>query len=65
MNITEYTWNFGDGTPEISGVGLSDYNNLTHVYEKEGEYTVTVTASNKGGMTTAFLLIHIGGEDKH
>ena len=58
---TLYTWDFGDGV-SVSGVGLQDYGVQTHSYDKEGTYTVVVTASNENGASTVSLTISIGGE---
>ena len=40
--IMRYVWNFGDG----SGVGQGDI--VEHVYDKPGEYTVTLTVTDNG-----------------
>ncbi|UVS69230.1 PKD domain-containing protein [Nitrososphaera viennensis] len=37
-----YTWNFGDG-------GVSQLQNATHVYTKEGSYTVTLVVTDAAG----------------
>ena len=42
--ITNYQWNFGDGTS-------SNAINPTHVYNSEGKYTVTLTYTTAGGCT--------------
>ncbi len=42
----EFSWNFGDGS---TGSG----NPVTHAYTEPGTYTVTVTASNRGGKSTS------------
>jgi PKD repeat protein len=59
MDDTQYTWDFGDGV-SVSGVGLQDYGVQTHSYDKEGTYTVVVTASNENGASTVSLTISIG-----
>ena len=41
--IDFYRWNFGDGTSEILDI------NPTHVYAKEGEFTVTLTIVDNNG----------------
>ncbi len=38
-----YVWNFGDGSPTENGV------NASHTYNRAGDYTVTLTASNHNG----------------
>ena len=40
--MTEWTWDFGDGT--IIGPGTDD--SPTHVYNDPGDYTVIVTAGD-------------------
>ena len=42
------TWNFGDGTPSVSGLNLTA---PTHTYASAGTYTVTVTATDKDKAT--------------
>jgi probable HAF family extracellular repeat protein len=49
-----FSWNFGDGTPIGSGATPS------HVYEKMGTYTVTLTVSDgHGGSATATTQVEI------
>jgi len=45
---TVWQWNFGDGSSENSTV-----KNPVHIYQAPGSYTVTLTASNAGGSSTA------------
>ena len=40
-----YKWDFGDGTP------VSADANPTHVYQKEGEFTATLTVSDSKGLS--------------
>ncbi|MEI7434740.1 MAG: PQQ-binding-like beta-propeller repeat protein [Methanomicrobiales archaeon] len=42
----EYLWNFGDGTPDMTG------SNPLHTYTTEGTYNVTLTVSNSAGTST-------------
>ncbi len=44
--ITSYTWDFGDGTPTVSGVAP------THTYTNEGEHIITLTVEGPGGAST-------------
>ena len=46
-HITQYTWNFGDGTPTASG-SIQD-----HTYPISGYYTVTLTLTLDDGSTTS------------
>lgn len=41
--IKLYSWDFGDGTPVVSG---DDCNTVTHKYTQAGTYTVTLTATD-------------------
>jgi PKD repeat protein len=43
--ITEWTWNFGDGT-EFSGNDPEEYSNPVHTYSEPGNYTVSLEAGN-------------------
>ena len=44
QHVSNWTWNFGDGTAPLSGTGLPGPQ--THTYTSAGEYTVTLTLSN-------------------
>jgi PKD repeat protein len=48
--ITQYAWNFGDGT---TGNGIT----VSHSYSQPGSYTVTMTVTNQGGLTSSASLI--------
>jgi len=56
-NITEWRWNFGDGTPyEIYNTST----NPTHTYDWAGTYNVTLTVVNgTGGMNTYRELVDV------
>jgi gliding motility-associated-like protein len=49
-STTQFTWNFGDGSAQV--VTLSS-GNQSHVYSLPGTYTVTLTAANSCGNSTA------------
>jgi hypothetical protein len=56
LNATDYTWDFGDGETSTSV-------NPTHTYEANGEYTITLTASNEecgNSVFTADLELSVG-----
>ena len=55
--ITNYEWDFGDGT-------TSTENNPVHIYNEEGTYTVVITASSEvcGELTFADL-VYVSGSD--
>jgi gliding motility-associated-like protein len=42
LNANTYTWYFGDG-------GTSNEENPTYIYDRSGEYTVTLKATGEGG----------------
>jgi PKD repeat protein len=46
--ITNYVWNFGDGTIDTTNVAK-----LTHTYAVSGTYTVTLTITDKAGNTNS------------
>jgi len=52
QNATSYLWAFGDGN-------TSSQVNPTHTYNQDGTYTVTLTATNACGTTTATKTITI------
>ncbi|MBX7180955.1 MAG: PKD domain-containing protein [Bacteroidia bacterium] len=43
-SITQWTWNFGDGTPTVSGI-----QNPSHTYATAGNYNVTLTVNDISG----------------
>jgi len=48
--ITNFRWSFGDG-----GIAFgSDMNNISHIYEKAGNYTVTLTISDDSNYNDTF-----------
>jgi hypothetical protein len=54
QNITNYTWNFGDGSNEVNGSGMPGQ--LIHTFPC-GEYTVTLTLNNDCGTVVATRLV--------
>ncbi len=62
MNPTDWTWNFGDG-------GTSEEQNPLHTYETNGNYTVTLTASNSEETNTKirinYISIGVEGIEEH
>ena len=42
-NFTNYVWDFGDGSPQVSG---SDQENVIHNFPDDGTYTVTLTVTD-------------------
>ncbi len=47
--ITNYSFNFGDGTPDVSGVSTS----IVHTYTTAGIFTVTLTVTDDDGATAS------------
>ncbi|TBL78250.1 PKD domain-containing protein [Paenibacillus thalictri] len=45
--IASYSWNFGDGTPEVAG---EDQSRVEHTFEKVGSFTVTLTVTDTLGL---------------
>lgn len=53
-SITSYSWNFGDGSPSVTGP------NPTHLYSVSGTYSAQLTAlDNDGGSTSATVTISV------
>ena len=52
---TTYTWNFGDGSPTVTG------NSVTKSYTGAGSYLVTVTANNGTCSATCNTTVHVSG----
>ncbi|KKM85923.1 hypothetical protein LCGC14_1284170, partial [marine sediment metagenome] len=45
LGITDYSWDFGDGSPVLSG------DKVAHTFTKTGRFTVTLTVTDIGGKT--------------
>ncbi|XRO75743.1 PKD domain-containing protein [Methanocaldococcus sp. 28A] len=58
VNIVKWLWNFGDGS-------TSNEQNPTHVYSKEGTYTVTLTVWNQLGISAQKSKIIIIGNTNY
>ncbi|TSA27920.1 MAG: PKD domain-containing protein [Bacteroidetes bacterium] len=48
--ITQWVWNFGDGTPPVT-ITYPASPNISHSYANGGSYTVTLTITNSDGCT--------------
>jgi hypothetical protein len=57
QNISNWEWNFGDGTAPVSGTGLPGQQ--IHQYTTAGEFTVTLTLSNDCNEIVTTRLIKI------
>jgi len=60
-----YTWNFGDGTLLVTGIGLT---NTNHVYFAIGNLTVTLAVANSCGASSRALAVRVNappGEPDH
>ena len=44
------TWDFGDGTEQLTTEGTQT--SVSHVYSDNGEYTATLTITDKDGAST-------------
>ncbi|MFD2519237.1 PKD domain-containing protein [Salinimicrobium flavum] len=53
QNVTQYTWDFGDGS-EISSEAAP-----SHTYAETGTYTVTLTATGDGGTDEASVEVEV------
>jgi gliding motility-associated-like protein len=51
-NITNYTWNFGDGSPGVATAS----NNMNHIYSAAGNYSPNVTVTTNEGCVSTFKL---------
>ena len=59
-NITSYTWNWGDGTPETSGATMVEAN---HTYQAPGLYAIKLTVSDaKGGNSSYFGTVLVAAQ---
>lgn len=57
LNVTKYTWNFGDGSSPLSTTNAS----VTHIYNTSGKLTGSVTLLANGGETSqANFTLYVG-----
>lgn len=52
QNVTNYTWDFGDGTTEANAPG-----SISHTYPAGGVYSASVTLTNDCGTATIFQTV--------
>ena len=50
--LTNYTWNFGDGTPNVTTGNIPSPLNRTHTFTAAGTYSVTLTTTSYCGVST-------------
>ena len=55
--ITEWLWDFGDGSPVVSGKSVE------HEYDSSGDYTVTLVVVGPSGTGRTAILIHALNND--
>ena len=55
-SVTNYTWNFGDGTPLLSTIG----GNTNHTYNTPGNYSPTVSITTSEGCTNSYNFGGVG-----
>jgi PKD repeat protein len=52
-NIQYWNWSFGDNTPWFNTTDIN-LRNITHTYTSVGSYTVSLSVTNKTGLSTPF-----------
>ncbi|MFC1742215.1 PKD domain-containing protein, partial [Nanoarchaeota archaeon] len=55
-NIMNYTWSFGDGTPDVTNTALVTVN---HNYTAEGSYTATFTVCDEDSCVSDSLIVTV------
>ena len=53
-SIDKYQWAFGDDTASAEGATVE------HIYEKDGDYTATLTVRGAGGFSSASIAVSVG-----
>ena len=53
-NITQYTWDFGDGSPVVEEAVAK------HTYAENGDYSATLRVRGPGGAHSASVLVNVG-----
>ena len=54
--VVTSTWNFGDGSAGLETAALT----VAHTYQTTGSYTITLTAGNPGGSSSASRVVTVG-----
>jgi PKD repeat protein len=49
--IVEYAWDFGDGSPIVVVGGAQNGAQVTHTYDRAGNYTLRLRVTDDGGLT--------------
>lgn len=57
VNATTVTWNFGDGSAQVTTPGTQT--NIIHTYTRTGNFTVTLTAKNGNCTSTHSTLVNV------
>lgn len=56
---TQYSWDFGDGSPLLNATGFGHAKSVSHVFKRNGHYVVTVRAVNKAGQASVSTSVTI------
>lgn len=54
-SVTNYSWNFGDGSPVINSLS----NNVSHIYTAVGSFSPTVSFTTNEGCTNSFIYLPV------
>ena len=58
---THYTWYFGDGSKMVDITGYENGRSQVHTFQRPGNYTVNVTATNSGGSSQTISVVSVLG----